>query len=113
MSGGASGVAVSVQERARRFELSIGLHYRANHEEGWHRGVTLNVSRSGVWFSGDEWMEPDTPVEITMELPARRGSGKPAEVVCRGVVARSERDGRAGGAALIATRILQYRLVRS
>jgi len=113
MLSGESDVAVSLPERARRFELTIELNYRANHEERWHRGVTANISRSGVLFSGDEWLEPDTPIEITLGLPARIGSGRPAEVVCRGIVMRSEHDESADGKAVIATKISQYRLVRS
>jgi hypothetical protein len=106
------GVAVTDKERARRFELQIALRYRANGGGDWHRGTTRNISRSGVLFQGEEWAEPRTPLEMTLQLPKEIGVDRAAEVVCRGTVTRSERGGSDGGGPLIATRISHYRLVR-
>jgi len=105
-------VAVADKGRARRFELQIVLRYRANGEGHWHRGITKNISYSGVLFHGEEWTEPRTPLELSLALPKESTGGWAAEVVCQGMVTRSEQRGSDGGGALIATRISHYRFVR-
>jgi hypothetical protein len=104
--------SVADKGRARRFELQIALRYRANGEGRWHRGVTRNISYSGVLFHGEDWAEPRTPLEICLALPKDVRRGWSAEVVCRGMVTRSERSGSDGGDPLIASRISHYRFVR-
>jgi hypothetical protein len=103
---------VGDKARARRFELQIPLRYRADGEGDWHLGTTVNISRSGVLFQGEDWTEPRTPLEMTLLLPREIGVQCAAEVVCRGTVMRSERRGNEGGGPLIASRISHYRLVR-
>lgn len=100
------------RERARRLELQIALRYRADGEGNWHRGITRNISRSGMLFHGEGWSEPSTPLEMSLVLPREITGEWAAEVVCRGMVTRSERPGNDGGGAIIATRMSDYRLVR-
>ena len=106
------GIAVGDKGRAQRFELQIPLRYRAEGEGDWHRGTTRNISRSGVLFQGEDWAEPRTSLEMTLLLPRETGVELGAEVVCRGMVTRSERRGSEGGGPFIAFRISHYRLVR-
>src|SRR5208283_320000 len=73
--------SVADKGRARRFELQIALRYRANGEGRWHRGVTRNISYSGVLFHGEDWAEPRTPLEICLALPKDVRGGWSAEVV--------------------------------
>jgi len=103
---------VAEKGRARRFALQIALRYRGNGEARWHRGVTRNISYSGVLFDGEDWTQPQTPVELSLALPANITGGWAAEVVCRGTVMRSERGGNDGDGSLIATSISHYRFVR-
>jgi hypothetical protein len=103
---------VAEKGRARRFDLRITLRYRENGEGQWHRGVTRNISYSGVLFQGEGWAEPQTPLELSLTLPRDVTGGWAAEVVCRGKVMRSERGGTEGGASLIASSISHYRFVR-
>lgn len=107
------GVAVTDRTRAQRFELQIPLRYRADGGGDWHTGTTRNISRSGALFQGEEWAEPLTPLEVTLQLPSEIGVGCAAEVVCRGTVTRSARGGIGGSASLIAIKISHYRLVRA
>jgi hypothetical protein len=107
------GVFVAEKARAQRFQLQIAVRYRANGESRWHRGVTRNVSCSGVLFNSDDPAAPSTPMEINLVLPKEFTGRWAAEVVCRGTVMRSEQRGREGEGALIATKISHYRLVRS
>jgi hypothetical protein len=107
------GVALGEKTRAQRFELHIPLRYRAGGEIDWHHGTTRNISRSGVLFQGEDWAEPRSHLEMTLRLPRENGMERAAEVVCRGTVTRSERNGSAEGNHLIAISISHYRLVRS
>jgi len=106
------GISVAEKERARRFELQITLHYRANGEGQWHRGFSRNISCSGVLFHGEDWTAPRTLLEISLSLPRGMTGGRAAEVICRGMVTRSERRGRDADGPLIATRISHYRFLR-
>lgn len=106
------GISVAEKGRARRFGLQIALRYRANGEGHWHRGFTRNISCSGVLFRGEVWTEPRTPLEISLSLPREVMGARAAEVICRGMVTRSERLGSDSGGPLIATRISHYQLVR-
>ena len=106
------GLEVAERVRARRFELQIGLRYRAGGEGYWHRGICKNISSSGLLFHGEDWTEPNTPLEISLVLPKQMTVERNAEVICRGTVTRSERRGSNGNGTLIATRISHYRFVR-
>jgi hypothetical protein len=112
MSDPKGGVTLIDRTRAQRFELRIPLRYRASSERGWHRGTTKNISRSGMLFHGEDWAAPSTRIELTLLLPRQMGVHRTAEVICRGMITRSERRGIEEGGPLMAIRIFHYRLVR-
>ena len=99
-------------ERARRLELQIVMCYRADGEGHRQRGLTRNISRSGVLFHDEGWSEPSTPLEMGLVTPKKIMGKWAGEVVCRGTVTRSERPGNDSRGAIIATRIPHYQLVR-
>jgi len=105
-------VSPSEKTRAQRFDLHIPLRYRTDGEGDWHKGTTRNISRSGVLFQAEDWAEPRSHVEITWLLPGKAGVDGAAEVVCRGLVMRSEQRTTGDGGPLVAIRISRYRLVR-
>lgn len=98
--------------RAQRFKLQIALRYRANGDGHWRKGMTRNISWSGVLFRGENWADPSNPLEISLVLPKERTRESAAEVVCQATVMRSERCASDGGGAIIAIRISRYRFVR-
>lgn len=109
----ARGAPISTERtRAQRFHLQIPLCYRLGSDGDWHRGTSIDISRSGVLFHGEGWVEPHTRLEMTLFLPRETGVNRAAEVVCRGTVTRSEQRGMEEGDALIAIVISRYRLVR-
>jgi len=112
MSDARGGITLSDKTRAQRFELQIPLRYRTHSEESWHRGTTRNISRSGVLFFGEDWAKPSTRIELTLLLPRQMGLARAAEVICRGMVTRSEQRGIEDGGPLMAIQISHYRLVR-
>jgi len=74
--------------RAPRYIVTMPVRYRKVAEAEWHKGRTVNISRSGVLFQADQLWERDTTVELVLELPATPMSATPARVSCRGRIAR-------------------------
>lgn len=99
-------------ERARRFVIQMALSYRRHLEKAWHSGQTENISRSGVLFRGDLCIEPATPIQMRVMLPAEIFQEGPVEVVCRGMVVRAEPASGEENMPRLATKILNYRMVR-
>jgi hypothetical protein len=96
--------------RACRFTLQMPVRYRLGGERGWRHGKTENVSRSGVLFRSQSAAEAGASLELCLILPAL-SSGTAAQVICRGVVARSVPP-QNGDLPALAVRILNSRLVR-
>lgn len=55
--------------RAERFAIPIAILYRSLGETDWRSGLTENISRSGVLFRTDRRLEPDTPLEMMLDVP--------------------------------------------
>ena len=103
---------MGAKNRPRRFGIQIRLRYRLNGGSKWWEGTTYNISRSGVLFRGEEFAEPNTPLEMTFVLPAEILGARSAEVFCKGTVIWSERPKDAGAFPALASTISQYRLIR-
>ena len=99
-------------ERAQRFEIQMPLRYRVNGESQWRQGTTKNISCSGVLFRGEIAAQPNSPVEMALVLPSEVNGEGPAEVLCRGIVIRSERTRGVDSLPAVATRISFYRFIR-
>ena len=104
--------AAADARRGQRFRLRMEMRYRASGEGCWRKGVTTNISYSGVLFHGEDWAEPHTPIELRLRLPKDVVGDEAGEVCCRGTVTRSERGGDDVVGPLIASRISHYRFVR-
>jgi hypothetical protein len=94
--------------RAQRFQLHLPLKYRRLDEDKWHDGETRNISRSGLLFEAEDFLQPNVVLEINLVLPAEIAGLSPTEVVCRGEIVRSVTAGQEMPPAL-AAKILQYR----
>jgi hypothetical protein len=106
------GVALSVKSRAQRFAIQMHLRYRLIGESKWRNGTTENVSRSGVLFWGEELAEPNTILDMRLLLPDEIPGVQSAEILCRGVVVRSERPKGVDAFPALASTIAQYRFIR-
>jgi hypothetical protein len=94
--------------RARRYNLQLPLRYRPLGEQKWRPGTTENISRSGLLFQAQEYLEANAKVEISLVLPAEIAGLTSTEVVCRGEVVRSLQSSGAGVNPALAAKILQY-----
>jgi PAS domain S-box-containing protein len=111
MAGTSHGHAIdhhASASRAERFQLQLPLRYRRIDEEKWHEGQTKNISRSGMLFQAEDYLQPNVVLEINLVLPAEIAGLSPTEVFCRGEIVRSVREGEEVSPAL-AAKILQYR----
>jgi response regulator RpfG family c-di-GMP phosphodiesterase len=96
--------------RAQRFQLNLPLKYRRIDEEKWHEGQTKNISRSGLLFQAEDFLQPNVILEINLVLPAEIAGLSATEVICRGEIVRTvEPSGSERLPPALAAKILQYR----
>ncbi|PYX38247.1 MAG: hypothetical protein DMG75_04420 [Acidobacteria bacterium] len=93
--------------RAKRFNLQIPLRYRPLDQQGWRKGTTENISRSGLLFRAEELLQLNAQLEINLVLPVEIAGLAATEVFCRGEVVRSVDAGESMSPAL-AAKILRY-----
>ena len=79
------------RRRAVRAPAKLAMEIKLSGEE-FGRLETINVSANGVYFSSPGFIAPLTRLQITLLLPkdASGGSKKAREVICEGVVVRTE-----------------------
>jgi hypothetical protein len=94
--------------RARRFNLQLPLRYRPLGEKSWRPGTTENISRSGLLFQAQEFLQPNAQLEISLVLPPEIAGLAATEVICRGEVVRSVEAQGQGVSPALAAKILQY-----
>jgi PAS domain S-box-containing protein len=94
--------------RARRFNLQLPLRYRPLGEPNWRPGTTENISRSGLLFQAEDFLQPSVQLEISLVLPAEIAGLAATEVICRGEVVRSVEGPGGGVSPALAAKILQY-----
>jgi hypothetical protein len=75
--------------RAERFAIPIAILYRSAGELDWRPGLTENISRSGVLFRADRHLEPNTPLEIMLDIPTIIATPASGSALRRGRVVRA------------------------
>ncbi len=104
--------APKVSSRAERFAIHLPVRYREPRSAGWFEGRTENISGSGVLFRTERLLEPKTTVEIRLELPVTLKNEAPCEIVCKGVIVRTEQSNITGIPPALAVAIQNYRFSR-
>ena len=76
--------------RKRRFSVHWSLRYRRIDESEWHRGLTVNMSLSGVLFEALEPLSANDAVELSIlfQTPGQRAAS--SVVRTSGYVVRTE-----------------------
>jgi hypothetical protein len=98
--------------RATRFSIPIAILYRTPPDATWLEGWTENISRSGVLFRAHRGIDPDTPVEVLMEIPIWIATPVAGPAICRGRIVRRERPAPLEDRPAVAARIVEYSLAR-
>ncbi len=105
-------LAEGQRRRAHRYPIRLPVRYRCRGERDWHRGVTENISCTGLLFRGDELVHPQTPVEISFSLPPELTGRTEVRVACAGYIVRTLAPGRPDEQPLLAAAaILDYRVL--
>lgn len=105
--------------RARRYIIRLPIRYRMSSRNQWHTGLTENVSQSGILFRtersgplfGDELpAQPNTPVELLLDVPGAGPTEPVSRVRCEGQVVRTIEPEAPDMLPLVAAAIAEYRL---
>jgi len=105
-----SDTAGAGQSRAQRFEISTPIRYRVSGQSEWGKGMTENISSSGVLFRCEHSVGPETPIEMSWAVPVGAFGSGGARVYCRGAIVRTR--GNPGDLTTVAASISHYRLMR-
>ena len=71
-------------DRATRFVKALPALYRRSGDQGWKRGVTNDVSNTGVLFESGEPLPVENIVELTFHLPEQLGNLLAGQITCLG-----------------------------
>ena len=104
--------APKVSRRAKRFAIHLPIRYRKLHTSKWFEGRTEGISYPRVLFRGEFLPQPKTTVELRIELPIAIPGEAAAEIVGKGVVARTEESPISGIPPALEVAIDCYRIAR-
>ena len=99
--------------RAQRFAIRAHVRFRRTGETNWCEGNTENISRSGLLFRAEDFLQPKTSVEIRFMLPVEVSKEPAAEVICRGTIVRTMSPTNGQGSHMLAATIADYCFVRA
>jgi hypothetical protein len=85
-------------DRARRFPISVPLHYRKSGMSHWLDARTVNISRTGILFRTEEKIPEKSFLDIRVDFPTQ------SALECHCTVVRTE-------ATLVAVHITHPQLV--
>jgi PilZ domain len=102
----------SHRPRAERYVIPIPVLYRTRGERVWFEGCTENISKSGVLVRADRSLEPDTRVEILLNIPEHISTPFSGTTICRGRIVRAEGPSALEDRPAFAAAILEYETTR-
>ncbi len=97
--------------RLQRFGIQLPMRYRYAGSFHWYRGMTENVSCSGMLFRGPVNMDLLAPVEVRMALPRQLTGEASATMLCGGFIARVADKPNPFEEARLAATFTTYRLL--
>jgi hypothetical protein len=95
--------------RAFRYPIHTPIRFRKSDEAEWHEGMTLNISRTGIFFQSDMNLPPRTLLEMQISLPHEILGEPQANVLCWGPVVRLSPKPSEQGETSMAAAISRYR----
>ncbi|MGH9432725.1 MAG: PilZ domain-containing protein [Terriglobia bacterium] len=107
-----SRIAVNKPLRAPRFPIHIPIFYRERGHRKWRRGITINISKSGVRFLAEGPLKPRALVTMKMQLPELIHGLSYGEILCHGKVVRTGPGIRSKDVPVVSVVINAYRLAR-
>ncbi len=102
------GNAANHLPRAERFAIPISILYRSPGELDWRSGLTENISRSGILFRAERRLEPNTILEMMLDLPTLIEAPAPGSALRRGRVVRAISPSRIEARHQLAATFVDY-----
>jgi signal transduction histidine kinase len=97
--------------RLQRFPIQLPMRYRYAGAYQWFRGVTDNISCSGMLFRGPVTLDLFSPIEVRVTLPRQITGEAAATMLCGGFIARILESKGAMNEAHLAATFTTYRLL--
>jgi signal transduction histidine kinase len=97
--------------RLLRFPIQLPMRYRYAGSFQWYRGVTDDISCSGMLFRGPVAMDLFAPVEVRLMLPRQITGEAAATMLCGGFIARVLDSEPSGEGVHLAATFTTYRLL--
>lgn|SRR5262249_49802576 len=94
--------------RAQRYAIPIAILYRSPGELSWWSGLTENISRSGVLFLAERRLEPNTPLEMMLDLPSIIAAPASGKALRRGRVVRAVHPAAVQDRAAVAAAFIDF-----
>lgn len=103
--------------RALRYEIQLQVRYRASGDQYWSKGVTANLSRSGILVEGEigELRAPGGPkpaLDVVVELPRTERTSL-RQIRCHGTLARTVAPSAPRSLPSVAVAVTGYRVTIS
>jgi signal transduction histidine kinase len=97
--------------RLQRFPLQLPMRYRYAGAYQWYRGITENISCSGMLFRGPVSLDEMAPIEVRMALPRQITGEAAATMLCGGFIARVLQPAPSLEESRLAATFTTYRLL--
>jgi signal transduction histidine kinase len=97
--------------RLQRFPIQLPMRYRYAGAFQWFRGVTDDISCSGMLFRGPVAMDLFAPIEVRVALPRQITGEAAATMLCGGYIARVVESGTSLEESHLAANFTTYRLL--
>jgi hypothetical protein len=104
-----SEAAKRITEREARFVVRGSLLYREEGGMDWHKGLTENLSASGVLFRGESPLPVNTPLEMSITPPKAPGQRAPEGIYCWGTIVRATMDEATSVKPIFGVKIQKFR----
>ena len=109
LGAGDSLAAKKLTQREARYVIRGTLIYRPAGGMDWHKGLTENLSSTGVLFRGDVPLPVSTPLEMSITPPKAPGQRSPEGIFCWGTVVRASMDSGTSTKPMFGVKIDKYR----
>ncbi len=96
--------------RAPRYPISMPLRFRKHGEQAWRDGRVENISRTGLLFTVQEFLDKGTEVEMNFQLPVQLRGRSAGQVMCMGKIVRVVMPPATDRPSALAARIGSYKL---
>jgi hypothetical protein len=106
---GNAAAAKKVIERETRYLIRGTLIYKPEGGMDWQKGLTENLSATGVLFRGESPLPLNTPLEMSITPPKAPGQRAPEGIYCWGTVVRASMDSGTSTKPMLGVKIEKYR----